>query len=61
MKRIFNSVNSRFNLGEIVYYHYGEIKSFPKDKSQEAIGKVIRRISPESVEVEFFQKDTSIN
>lgn len=61
MKRIFNSVNARFDLGELVYFHFGEIKSFPKDKSQEALGKVIRRISPESVEVELFQKDCFTN
>ena len=58
MKRIFNCINARFDLGEIVYYHYGEIKSYPKDRFQKAYGKVVRRISPESVEVELFQKDT---
>lgn len=58
MKRIFNCVNARLDLGEVVYYHYGEIKNFPQYRSQESYGRVIRRISPESVEVELFQKDT---
>lgn len=57
MLRVFNSINARFDLGEVVYFHFGEIKVFPSEKSQAPYGKVTRRISPESVEVELFQKE----
>ena len=57
IKRIFNSVNMRFRVGELVFWHSGEVKLFPVNKNQEAYGKISRVISPVSVEVQLFQKE----
>lgn len=54
MKKLFNSKNMRFLIGDLVYYHSGEIKSFPVEAFQEPFGKVVSVISPESVEVKVF-------
>lgn len=56
MKRVFNSINARFEINELIYFHSGEIKSFPSQSFDKPFGRAIRRVSESEVEVEIFLK-----
>lgn len=40
MYKFFNSINSRFLKGDLVYWHFGEIKGFPLNSFDKPYGIV---------------------
>ena len=56
MYKTFNAINGRFLKGDIVYWHFGEIKLFPQNRFDKAYGVVESNQDGDEVKVRICQQ-----